>query len=127
MMFHYRGEYPGRSDLSERAERLNIYMYKLRNLAQTYNIAVVITNQSTSNPDKYFKDLQPFGGKVISNTSAYIVYLERASSTYMFASLDAKLVKGLLRGYGWHPLRIVETGFKDIEPHYIDDSNMQSV
>jgi hypothetical protein len=27
MMFHYRAEYPGRSGLAKRAERLNIYMY----------------------------------------------------------------------------------------------------
>jgi DNA repair protein RadA len=50
LMFHYRTEFAGRSGLSQRAHRLNIYMHKLRNLAQTNNIAVVITNQSTSNP-----------------------------------------------------------------------------
>lgn len=40
-MFHYRGEYPGRS---ERSHRLNIYMHKLHSLAQTSNVAVLITN-----------------------------------------------------------------------------------
>jgi DNA repair protein RadA len=50
MMFHYIGEYPGRSGLSKRAHSLNIYMHMLHNLAQTKNIAVLITNQSTSNP-----------------------------------------------------------------------------
>jgi DNA repair protein RadA len=30
MMFHYRTEYPGRSNLSKRAERLNLYMHMLR-------------------------------------------------------------------------------------------------
>ena len=34
MTFHYKQEYSGRSGLPERAHRLNIYMYKLRNLAQ---------------------------------------------------------------------------------------------
>ena len=43
MMFHYRAEYPGRSNLSKRAERLNIFMHKLRNLARTYNIACAYT------------------------------------------------------------------------------------
>ena len=87
MTFHYKQEYSGRSGLSERAHRLNIYMYKLRNLAQRNNIAVVITNQSTCNPDTQFnvKDPQPFGGNVIfSYTSTCIVYLERAGSTYIW-------------------------------------------
>jgi RecA/RadA recombinase len=81
-------------------------MYKLRNLIQRNNIAVVITNQSTSNPDTQskIKDPQPFGGKAISYTS----------STYMSTTLDARLVKSPLRGYGWHPLSITESGFYDI-------------
>jgi DNA repair protein RadA len=86
MVFHYKGEYPGRSGLSERAHRLNIYMHRLHSLTQRNNIAVVITNQSTSNPYTQFKvkDPQPFGGNVIfSYTSTYIVYLERAGSTYI--------------------------------------------
>ena len=76
MMFHYISEYPGRSGLSKRAHSLNIYMHMLHNLAQTKNIAVLITNQSTSNPrhgEFEAKSPQPFGGKVISNKSTYIV------------------------------------------------------
>ena len=73
MMFHYIAEYPGRSGLSKRAHSLNIYMHMLHNLAQTNkNIAVLITNQSTSilrHGEFEAKSPQPFGGKVISNKS----------------------------------------------------------
>ena len=72
MMFHYIAEYPGRSDLSK-AHSLNMYTHMLHNLAQTNkNIAVLITNQSTSIPrhgEFEAKSPQPFGGKVISNKS----------------------------------------------------------
>jgi len=73
MMFHYIAEYPGRSGLSKRAHSLNIYMHMLHNLAQiNKNIAVLITNQSTSilrHGEFEAKSPQPFGGKVISNKS----------------------------------------------------------
>jgi len=123
MMFHYKGEYPGRSGLSERAHRLNIYMHMLHSLTQRNNIAVVITNQSTCNPDTRFnvKDPQPFGGNVISYTSTYIVYLERAGSTYMSTTLNARLVKSPLRGCLWSLLGIVESGLEDRDPHYTHD------
>ena len=91
MMFHYISEYPGRSGLSKRAHSLNIYMHMLHNLAQTKNIAVLITNQSTSIPrhgEFEAKSPQPFGGKVISNKSTYIVNLECGR---YFAKLSIKL------------------------------------
>jgi DNA repair protein RadA len=111
MMFHYKGEYSGRSGLSERAHRLNIYMYKLRNLAQRNNIAVVITNHMTVNPDAFeYGNPQPFGGNLVSHTSTYIIRLERRKRD----SIEATLIKSPLRGYVWHPLSIAESGFYDL-------------
>jgi DNA repair protein RadA len=77
IMFHYRAEYPGRSGLSERAHRLNIYMHKLHRLAQTNNLAVVITNHITTNPDAYLECGSPLGGNVVSQASTYIMCLKR--------------------------------------------------
>ena len=111
MMFHYKGEYPGRSGLSERAHRLNIYMYKLRNLAQRNNIAVVITNYMTVNPDAFeYGNSQPFGGNLVSHTSTYIISLKRRKMN----GIEATLIKSPLRGYLWHPLSITESGFYDM-------------
>ena len=113
MMFHYKQEYSGRSGLSERAHRLNIYiyMYKLRNLAQRNNIAVVITNHTTVNPDAFeYANPQPFGGNLVSYTSTYIISLKRRKMN----GIEATLIKSPLRGYVWHPLSIAESGFYDI-------------
>ena len=120
MMFHYRAEYPGRSNLSERSHRLNIYMHMLHSLAQTANIAVVITNQSTSDQhgDSTFKDPLPYGGSIISNTCTYIIHFKRK----IFNNIDATLLKSPLRGYSSHYLTMVDFGFVDGVIHYIPPS-----
>jgi DNA repair protein RadA len=111
MTFHYKQEYSGRSGLPERAHRLNIYMYKLHSLAQRNNIAVVITNHTTVNPDTIeYANPQPFGGNLVSHTSTYIISLERRKRN----GIEATLIKSPLRGYVSHPLSITESGFYDI-------------
>jgi DNA repair protein RadA len=121
IIFHYKGEYPGRSGLAERAHRLSKYIYKLHHLAQTNDIALVITNHMTANPDASFEDPKPFGGNVISHASTYMINLKRRKQN----SIDAKLIKSPLRGYVWHPLSIAESGFYDI--NFVDPSAGQSV
>jgi DNA repair protein RadA len=121
MTFHYRGKYPGRSGLSERAHRLNVYMHMLHKTARSNKCVVVITNQSTSDPRHREEPAQPLGGKVISNTSAYIIRLERRR----FSNIIATLVKAPLMGarsYGPldHDLKIVESGFEDLRRYYPD-------
>jgi DNA repair protein RadA len=123
MIFHYIAEYPGRSDLSKRAHSLNIYMHMLHNLAQTKNIAVLITNQSTSNPrhgEFEARIPQPYGGKVISNTSTYIVNLECGG--YFASNIDARLIKSPLSSFNFRPLKIVESGFVDVVPNYLSEN-----
>ena len=123
MMFHYIAEYPGRSDLSKRAHSLNIYMHMLHNLVQTKNIAVLITNQSTSNPRHGESEAnipQPFGGKVISNTSTYIVNLECRS--YFASNIYARLIKSPLSSFNSRPLKIDESGFVDVVPNYLSEN-----
>ena len=124
MVFHYIAEYPGRSDLSKRAHSLNIYMHMLHNLAQTKNIAVLITNQSTSNPrhDEFEARIpQPFGGNVISNTSTYIVNLE-CGGGYFVSNIDARLIKSPLSSFNSRPLKIDESGFVDVVPNYLSEN-----
>jgi DNA repair protein RadA len=125
MMFHYIAEYPGRSGLSKRAHSLNIYMHMLHNLAQiNKNIAVLITNQSTSNPrhDEFeAKSPQPFGGKVISNTITYIVNLE-CGGGYFASNIDARLIKSPVSSFNSRPLKVVESGFVDVVPNYLSEN-----
>ena len=124
MMFHYIAEYPGRAGLSKRAHSLNINMHMLHNLAQTKNIAVLITNQSTSNPrhGEFEANIpQPYGGKVISNTSTYIVNLE-CGGGYFASNINARLIKSPLSSFNSRPLKIVESGFVDEVPNHLSEN-----
>ena len=96
----------------------------LHNLAQTNkNIAVLITNQSTSIPrhGKFeAKSPQPFGGKVISNKSTYIVNLECGG--YFASNIDARLIKSLLSSFNSRHLMIADSGFVDVVPNYLSEN-----
>jgi Rad51 protein len=99
-------------------------MHMLHNLAQTKNIAVLITNQGTSNPrhDEFEANIpQPYGGNVISNTSTYIVNLE-CGGGYFASNIDARLIKSPLSSFNYHPLKIDESGFIDEVPQYINET-----
>jgi DNA repair protein RadA len=117
MMFHYSAEYPGRSNLSERSHRLNIYMNRLHSLARTRNIAVLITNHSTKDPhsDSGYKDPRPYGGSVISSVCAYIINFARIN----FNNINATLMKSPIKGRSDHYLTIVDSGFLDPITHYL--------
>jgi DNA repair protein RadA len=124
MMFHYIAEYPGRSGLSKRAHSLNIYMHMLHKLAQTKNVAVLITNQCMSNPrhDEFEANIpQPLGGNVISNTSTYIINLE-CGGGYFASNIDARLIKSPLSSFNSRPLKIDESGFVDVVPNYLSEN-----
>ena len=85
---HYRAEFLGRATLSERQQRLNRFMHVLVRLAETYGIAVVVTNQIQSSPDGYFGDsARPTGGNVVAHTSTYRIYLKRSSGKNRIARM----------------------------------------
>ena len=101
-----------------------MYTHMLHNLAQTNkNIAVLIIKQSTSIPrhgEFEAKSPQPFGGKVISNTSTYIVNLECGG--YFASNIDARLIKSPLSSFNSRHLKIVESGFVDVVPNYLSEN-----
>jgi DNA repair protein RadA len=85
---HYRAEFLGRATLSERQQRLNKFMHILVRLAETYEVAVVVTNQIQSSPDAYFGDAaRPTGGNVVAHTSTYRIYLKRSSGKNRIARM----------------------------------------
>ena len=63
----FRTDFTGRGELAERQQKLAQFLRALTNLAQTYGIAVVITNQVTADPGAaamFVKDNnKPIGGK----------------------------------------------------------------
>ncbi len=88
MISHFRGEYIGRENLSERQQKLNQYLHKLIRLSEAYNLAVVITNQVQSNPAAFFGDPnRPAGGNVMAHACTHRVYLRRGSRGVRIAKI----------------------------------------
>jgi DNA repair protein RadA len=87
---HYRAEFLGRATLSERQQRLNRFMHILVRMSETYEVAVLVTNQIQSSPDTIFGDLaRPTGGNVVAHTSTYRVYLKRSGKNRIARMVDS--------------------------------------
>jgi DNA repair protein RadA len=87
---HYRAEFLGRGTLADRQQRLNRFMHMLLRIAETYNVAVVATNQLQATPDLYFGDpSRPAGGHVVAHTSTYRIYLRRSGKNRIARMVDS--------------------------------------
>jgi DNA repair protein RadA len=87
---HYRAEFLGRASLSERQQRLNKFMHMLIRIADTYEVAVVVTNQVQASPEAYFGDnVRPTGGNVVAHTSTYRIYLKRSGKNRIARMVDS--------------------------------------
>jgi len=65
---HFRAEFAGRGQLADRQQKLNRYMHDLMKLAETYNIAVYVTNQVMANPAQMFGDpTVAIGGHIVGH------------------------------------------------------------
>ncbi|MBT4375984.1 DNA repair and recombination protein RadA [archaeon] len=85
---HFRAEYSGRGQLADRQQKLNRYMHDLMKLAETYNLAVYVTNQVMSNPAQMFGDpITAIGGNIVGHASTYRLYLRRAKQGSRVAKL----------------------------------------
>ncbi|MCZ2807969.1 MAG: DNA repair and recombination protein RadA [Candidatus Bathyarchaeota archaeon] len=88
MIGHFRGEYVGRENLSERQQKLNSQLHKLLRLTEAYNLAVVITNQVQANPTAFFGDPnRPAGGNVMAHASTHRVYLRKGGKGTRLATV----------------------------------------
>jgi DNA repair protein RadA len=87
---HYRAEFLGRATLSDRQQRLNRFMHILIRMAETYKVAVVVTNQIQASPDAVFGDtVRPTGGNVVAHTSTYRIYLKRSGKNRIARMVDS--------------------------------------
>jgi DNA repair protein RadA len=87
---HYRAEFIGRATLSDRQQRLNRFMHILVRIAETYEVAVMVTNQIQASPDAYFGDtVRPVGGHVLAHTSTYRIYLKRSGKNRIARMVDS--------------------------------------
>jgi DNA repair protein RadA len=109
----YKVEYSGSAKLLQRQQQLNKYMHTLRQLAQTQNIVVVITNQvysdysssATNQKDK------PCGGHTMNYPCTNIIKLSK-SNNY---SVTAELIKSPCHACDITCLEIDEKGISDDE------------
>lgn len=76
---HFRAEYAGRGTLAERQQTINYHLGILGRLADTYNVAVAITNQVQSNPAAFFGDpTQAIGGNILGHWAITRFYLRKS-------------------------------------------------
>jgi DNA repair protein RadA len=85
---HFRAEFSGRGQLADRQQRLNRYIHNLMKLAETYNLAVYVTNQVMANPAQMFGDpTTAIGGHIVGHASTYRMYLRRGKKDSRVAKL----------------------------------------
>ncbi len=75
----FRAEFIGRGGLAERQQKLNEHVHKLQSLADTFNLAVYVTNQVIDNPAILFGDPTiPVGGNIIAHAATTRLYLRKS-------------------------------------------------
>ena len=84
----FRSDYVGRGELAKRQQKLNKHMNTLLRLANSHNLAVVVTNQVMANPDQMFGDpTKAIGGHIVAHNSAVRVYLRKSKKDKRIARL----------------------------------------
>jgi DNA repair protein RadA len=105
----HRAEFVGRGTLSERQQKLNAVMHRLKRIAEIYNVAIVITNQVQATPDTFFGDpTKAAGGNIIGHASTYRVYLRKAGQERKAIMIDSPC-----HPYGDTNFVIIEGGIGD--------------
>ncbi|MDR0900631.1 MAG: DNA repair and recombination protein RadA [Methanobrevibacter sp.] len=88
LMAHFRAEYVGRESLAVRQQKLNQHLHALQNIANTYNVAVFITNQVQARPDAFFgSPTKAIGGHVLGHASTYRIWLKKGLAGKRIARL----------------------------------------
>jgi len=86
----FRSEYLGRGTLATRQQKLNRFVHLLVRVAETYNIASIMTNQVMSSPDQFFGDpTKPVGGNVVAHTSTYRIYFKKSGKKRIARMVDS--------------------------------------
>ncbi|WP_461461045.1 DNA repair and recombination protein RadA [Methanobrevibacter sp.] len=88
LMAHFRAEYVGREALAVRQQKLNQHLHVLQQLANTYNLAIFITNQVQARPDAFFgSPTKATGGHVLGHASTYRIWLKKGLAGKRIARL----------------------------------------
>jgi DNA repair protein RadA len=107
---HFRADYVGRGALGERQQKLNKHIHALQKLADTYNLAVYVTNQVMDNPGILFGDpTTPIGGHVLAHAATYRLYFRKGKEEKRIA----RLVDSPSMPEGECVFRVTPDGVKD--------------
>ncbi len=88
LMSHFRSDYSGRGELAPRQQKLNRHMHALQKIADTYNVAIYLTNQVMARPDMMFGDpTTHVGGNIVGHASTFRLYLRKSKATTRIARL----------------------------------------
>ncbi len=112
LMGHFRSEYIGRATLSDRQQKLNKHMHDLLKLAETYNLAVYVTNQVMANPAIFFGDpTTPIGGHILAHASSVRLYLRKGKKgTRVARVIDAPHIADSECVF-----KVIEAGIRDVD------------
>lgn len=106
----FRADYVGRGELAPRQQKLNRHMNTLLRLANSHNLAVLVTNQVMSNPDQMFGDpTKAIGGHIVAHNSATRLYLRKGKKDKRVA----RLVDSPYMPEGEAVFRITDDGLED--------------
>jgi len=112
MISHFRSEYVGRENLSERQQKLNTCLHKLIRLAEIYNLAVIVTNQVQANPAAFFGDPnRPAGGHIMAHACTHRIYIRKSKEHTRLA----KVIDSPYLPESEARFRISEKGIEDVE------------
>lgn len=87
----YRSEFLGLSTLSFRQQRLNKLIHTIMRIAQTHQIAVLLTNQVQSYPDSGFggNSYKAAGGNIFAHSSTYRIFLRKSNRNRIARIVDS--------------------------------------
>lgn len=112
IMSHFRSEFIGRGSLSDRQQKLNKHMHELLRLAETYSLAVYITNQVMARPDVFFGDpTVAIGGHILAHASTVRVYVRKGKK----GTRVAKIIDAPHLAESECAFIVTEGGIRDIE------------
>lgn len=85
----FRTEFTGRADLAERQQKLGLHLAHLTQIAEEFNVAVVIVNQCMADPGAlaFGPVIRPTGGHVLAHASTTRVMLRKGKGEQRVASI----------------------------------------
>eukprot|EP01147_Barroeca_monosierra_P010965 gene10965-3037_t len=91
IMATFRSDYCGRGELADRQQTLNQVLAAIKRLAEEWNVAVILTNQMSSDPGATMSFVsdpkKPIGGHILAHAVQARLYLRKGSGEQRFAKL----------------------------------------